>query len=393
MKVALPGGKLTLDFQPAFWLTVAAVAVPAGHGDTTSAAVWCGAVALAIVLHELGHAGMALAFGSGADIVLYAFGGETRPRAAASFKRWQSFSVTAAGCAAGLLIAGACYAAMITRLVWLLPPAGVQTVYALYRVSLLLSLMNLLPIQPMDGGRLLRMVLQARHGLKGLRVSHAVGLATAVVVAAWFALQGKYFTVAFAAYFALGEYRAMRRALEFSEMDMDESVHAEFTAAQAAWKRGEKTEATAALVALRAKTKSGVVFDAATAQLSNYLDLQGDAAQAYALLKTMPQDRLSPASVRALQHLAFAAGDFAASVRVGQNEFQREPKASTAGLLAAGYAATGDAVRTVQWLSTALRLGMPDAALDSKEYDRVRGEPVFREFMLSRAPKDGTGQV
>lgn len=351
------GERLTVDIPPIAWVAAAALGFPSGRGDPLRGAVWAAAVLLAILLHELGHAGASLAFGSGADAVLGPFGGVTRPRDPASFKKWQSFLMTAAGCATGLATFAAVLAAFRAGLLDRLSPAAEEGVKALAQVSLILSLFNLLPIQPMDGGRLLAMVLRARFGLAGVRASHVIGLATAAAAAAGaFWLLRDTFAALFAVLFGVGEARALRRSFRMSPLDLDGSAQAELSAAQALWARGEKEAALAALGALRERAKTGDAHDAAVAQTAGWLFASGRVAEAYPFLKEVPEERMSPALRRALQEAALQAGDYAASLSAGQNLFHRRASPEVAALLAEAYRRMGDAERAAQWDGAARRL-------------------------------------
>jgi Zn-dependent protease len=111
------------------------------------------ALLLSITLHELGHSLVAMAFGCRVrDITLMMMGGcatlLNMPR-----KAWQEFLVAAAGPAVSLLLG----------LFFYMPHSGPMADFTKNEIgglNLGLCSFNLLPAFPMDGGRILRAILQ-----------------------------------------------------------------------------------------------------------------------------------------------------------------------------------------------------------------------------------------
>jgi Zn-dependent protease/predicted transcriptional regulator len=125
---------------------------------------------LCVVLHELGHALMALRYGiKTEDIVLYPIGGVARLRSLG--EGMQEFWIAIAGPLVNVIIFVAIFAALKLTGAWTamtpelesaLQAGGVDKLSALQRLALvnvMLVLFNLIPAFPMDGGRVLRAVL------------------------------------------------------------------------------------------------------------------------------------------------------------------------------------------------------------------------------------------
>jgi Zn-dependent protease len=143
-----------------------------------------------VVLHELGHAAMALRFGVRTrQIVLYPIGG------VASLERIPGgkaeLLIALAGPAVNLAIAGVLLVATVLLGVPALarPEAmvpGRDLLPSLLATNVMLFLFNLIPAFPMDGGRVLRAFLAARmHPNRATILAARIGMVGAVAFAVW----------------------------------------------------------------------------------------------------------------------------------------------------------------------------------------------------------------
>ena len=139
------------------------------------------ALAVSVVLHELGHALTARGFGYPTrDITLSLLGG-CASLIALPRKAWQEFLTAAAGPAVSFVLSGACWAALT-----FLPienPWSANVLYYSAWMNLMLGGFNLLPGFPMDGGRILRSVARAfTSRAKATYVAMIVGRVFAVLL-------------------------------------------------------------------------------------------------------------------------------------------------------------------------------------------------------------------
>jgi Zn-dependent protease len=108
-----------------------------------------------VLAHELGHAVVARRLGMPIlGITLYPFGGMARMAGQPTPK--DELLIAAAGPAVSIILA--CFAAMA----WVLTGSWLLGVLA--SINMILGVFNLIPALPMDGGRILRAWLAARHG-------------------------------------------------------------------------------------------------------------------------------------------------------------------------------------------------------------------------------------
>lgn len=164
--------------RPSF-LLIAALLGFFGVGDVVFIAAWVAIVFVSILVHELGHALTARAYGADVAIELNGIGGLTRWSIASdSLGPGRRALVAAAGSAVGVLFGG---------LVWVValqfgPYRGLASfvISNLVLVNVFWGLLNWLPIRPLDGGHLLLSLLEKVAPERGDLIARTVFIATAV---------------------------------------------------------------------------------------------------------------------------------------------------------------------------------------------------------------------
>lgn len=186
--------------QPWFWLTLGLIG--GGLHATSSyefflVLMFMIAGFVSILVHELGHALMIRKFGYPTEIHLVAFGGlATFP--AGGLSRKESFIVTAAGPAIQFILG--LFALLLLNVAPIPAESLMRNLLAsLVWVSIVWSILNCLPILPMDGGQMLAAVL----GPKRQKMTHLIGIIFAALLAAYaFLILGSLLLALFSAYFA-----------------------------------------------------------------------------------------------------------------------------------------------------------------------------------------------
>jgi Zn-dependent protease len=175
--------------HPMFWLLSAIFGWGYIRLGLQFVLLWVACTFVSILLHELGHVLMGQAFGCRGHIVLYSFGGlaigSNQER-----HRWQRIAVSLAGPLAGLLLFG---------LVWLFreglmpdvaqqreQPVLASVVRMLLFMNFAWSLLNLLPIWPLDGGQISRELLSGVANRNGVQLSLGISLLVSGVLAIHF---------------------------------------------------------------------------------------------------------------------------------------------------------------------------------------------------------------
>ncbi len=175
-------------FVSIWYLLLLAYYMLPSHGNPGQGMLWAVCVTASLLVHEFGHALVARSFSLRPAVVLHGWGGLCQHRAARSDR--DEALIVAAGPAAGLLFGGLVYLAVMQLDVvaprWRASPYPVMGASFLVWINVIWSLANLLPLWPLDGGQLFRLLL--RRWMRDLeaaqRVTHAVGIACAVGVLA-----------------------------------------------------------------------------------------------------------------------------------------------------------------------------------------------------------------
>lgn len=170
---------------------------------------WVAVVFVSVLLHEMGHAYMGRRYGMHPEILLYAMGGLTSWRTGRRLTRGQSILVAVAGPAAGLAL-GACVWAITLIDMPELNPLGRFTLYQLIWVNVVWSILNLLPILPLDGGNVMRSFVFIARGGVDERLPRQISIAFAGAGAVAALLKGMMFAAIFAAYLAFFNYQYLR---------------------------------------------------------------------------------------------------------------------------------------------------------------------------------------
>jgi Zn-dependent protease len=149
---------------------------------------------LSVVAHEFGHAVMARRYRLAPQIMVHAYGGHTAHQPART--RGQEGVITAAGPLSGLALGALAFAALSAlttsknvgvlglmrafvagHLMLREAPLTVNVLLTLVFLNVLWSGFNLLPVWPLDGGRLLRLSLgKVAKPLRADRITHVLGL-------------------------------------------------------------------------------------------------------------------------------------------------------------------------------------------------------------------------
>ncbi len=170
---------IPVHVQPWFWLTLGLIGGGLHAQDAMSmlmVLLFILAGFVSILIHELGHALMIRKYGLPTEIHLIAFGGfATFPQGRLSRK--ESFLVTAAG--PGVQFVLGILALMLLNVLPIPSESLMRPLLSfLVWVSLVWSVLNCLPVFPLDGGQMLAAILGPRRQ----QTTYLVGMLTAIAL-------------------------------------------------------------------------------------------------------------------------------------------------------------------------------------------------------------------
>lgn len=194
---------------PWFWVTMVLIGASSG-ADSKQALfnilLFMIAGFISVLIHELGHALTAKHFGKRPEIVLQAFGGYAA-YSGAPLSRPKSFMVSAAGPAIQILLGVIAFA--IYKQADGISSQAKYFLWVLALISLFWAIFNLLPVIPMDGGRMLETALGPQRQRLTLKISMGVAIAIALLSVVIF--PGSILIPLFMGFMAYESYKALQQ--------------------------------------------------------------------------------------------------------------------------------------------------------------------------------------
>lgn len=375
------GKRIPIAIHPIFWLTAGIIGW-INSWNFMGTLIWVFIILVSILIHEFGHALTSKMFGQEAQIELVALGGLTY-HDGKKLKKWQDFIIVLMGPVFGLILAGVAY----------LIRSGVsQTApgYVLYMLSLFVivnifwTIVNLLPILPLDGGQLLRIILEGIFGHKGIKYTLFIGIVLAVSIGVYAFIYGLFLIGAILLLLAFEGLASYKQVKNMTSVDQDQETQKMLEEAQANLQLGRFDIAKEKLEALRNKAKEGLLFNTATEQLAFLYEKEGQMNKTYELLKPIAK-RLSSNGKCLLHRAAYYNKDYQLTISLGSVCFQERPVYEIAYINALASACTQDVTACIGWLECAVKHGMPNlkGAIEKPEFDLIRENENFKTFINS----------
>lgn len=373
-------GKIPVTIFPTFWLFAALI----GYLNSQSfigTLVWIGIIFVSVLFHEFGHALTALAFGQRPRIELVALGGLTyHDGQRLSF--WKQFFIVLNGPIFGFLLA--ILATVLLRIPSLAQGLTGGILELTRVVNIFWTVVNLLPVMPLDGGQLLRLILEAIFGIKGFKYALVASIAVALAISIFFFVTQGFLIGSLFFLLAFQSYDTFRRMRHFSEVDRDDHLRKKLEQVEEMIQKGQRDPAYQLCTEIRSSAKQGLIFEVSTQYLAFLKYEKGEKKEAYDLLCQV-RGELSGDALCLLHKVAFEQKDFPLVVELAGPCFQNWPTTETALRNAYAHAQLKQAVPTVGWLQTAISEGLSDVKeiIADPIFDAIRSDSSFQELLTS----------
>lgn len=420
----------------------------AGLGDIGNAlagltivAAWMLIVSGSVLIHELGHAAATLASGHDAVIRLVAMGGHTQPQVKGPLSWGKDVFITAAGPAASFLltlVAGGAHLLLADA-----PPSPLgHFVRYVFFANAFWTVLNLLPVMPLDGGRLTMQFGKKLLGRTGIIGSQLLALAICAVLVVLGLRTGQLLIALFFGFFGYQTFKLLMAILNGEAvLEDDPPMEAELVEADTHLREGRLDEARRAAqevltrfhsrrlvaranlilgwVALKEANGRLALTHFGQAQglrippsaLAASFSLIGDEQRALPFWEVAWSESQDPtvlhewggALIRAgradtLQRLPglrvdlayvcaartpFLRGAFSEAAELAEAGLERAPSAELAYDAACAHARSGDTQAALRCLARASELGFNDHAYASTDDDlaRLHGQPAFHAWL------------
>lgn len=377
-------GKIPVSIYPFFWV----VAFLIGWMSTASVPetfIWAGIIVVSVLVHEYGHALTAVFFGQKAQIELIGFGGVTQRRGIEKLSLWKEFLIVLNGPLAGFCLAGVCW--WLHTILAVANPQSLVTYatkVALW-VNVVWTIINLFPVQPLDGGKLFTILMESLFGLKGVKISLFISMLVGIVVGLLGFIKNEFFLGAFFLLFAFESYKLWSESLSLAEVDNDSSLLDRLKAGDDELRSGNKEEALKIFQEIREKSKTGLLYRTATESAANVLAEQGHLKDAYEMLSQLGNG-MTTDGLNLLHQLAYSQKHWKEAAALGDKAYRNHPSYQVAMINAASHAALGNVKPAIGWIQSAIHDGLPhvNMFLDRGEFNSIRSDPLFREFLSER---------
>lgn len=375
-------GRIPIVIHPAFWIFAALI----GYVNSLSligTLVWVVVIFISVLFHEFGHALTAFCFKQRPRIELVALGGLTYHEGK-KISFGKQFLIVFNGPFFGFILFGI---AIFLLQYPALQQGNIGLILQLLKgVNLFWTACNLLPVFPLDGGQLLRIILEAIWGIKGIKYSLITSIVIALVCSLLFFLMQAFFIGSLLFLLAFQSYDTYRKSRAMSTSDRSQQLHGLLEQIE---KTTDKKAAMDLCEKVRAQAKKGLIFNQATEYLAFLYFEQGLYKQIYDLLFFIYKE-VSNEALCLLHKAAFDQKDFPLVIQIGAQCFQSNPHPDIAVRNACAHAALNEPIAAVGWLKTAIDEGLVnvESMLAKSVFDPIRQDPLFQELLRVLAKGD-----
>ena len=330
-----------------------------------------------VLFHEMGHATALRAFGRKAFIELNFLGGVTR-RSGGALAPAKEFVVTFMGPLFGIILVLFC--SIMTK--WV-SNNDVRSFFFLFGViNLFWTIVNLLPILPLDGGRLLTILFEKMFTVYGTKISHLVSAFFAVAAALFLFVYSQIIIGSLFLLFAYENFRAFQMIKPSATLQAELRYLNEIEEAKRLMQQGERAKAAELLKSVQSALQKGALFFKVQELLAQNALEEGFPDEAYHSLDGIKK-QLSRDGLILLQKTCYQSKRYEEALSIGRDLIREEPSHEAA--LTNSYAAAqlGRVDEVINWLHYLKSLKGANVLeiVAAAEFDPLRDDPKMMAFI------------
>ncbi|MBI5273661.1 MAG: site-2 protease family protein [Chlamydiales bacterium] len=371
--------RIPIRISPAFFITAGLIGFLSSF-SFLGTLIWIGIIFVSVLFHEYGHALSSMIFGQSPSIELVAFGGVTIPKGP-SLPLWKEFIVVFCGPLFGFCLFLISFFLIREKVFSHLIVVNILEGFKL--VNLFWTIINLLPVLPLDGGQLMRIIIEGIFGIKGRRYALIVSMVLAIVVALGLFLWGAIIVGALFFLFAFQNFEIIKQTKGITETDANTHLREEIIIGEHQLLSGNTADAKRHFEEILSQAKEGVIHKAASEYLAQIYAKDGDNTKAYELLTHYQSEELSDPSKCLLHQLSFEHKDYQRVLDLAGTCFQEFPSLELAKRTVIAAAKLNDIKATIGWMKTCIHYGLEEwqEFIKDPAFDTIRSVEEFNKFI------------
>ncbi len=340
--------RIPVKIYPGFFVTSAILGFLITNYSFIGTLIMMGVIFISILVHEYGHALFSLLFGQNPRIELIAFGGVTIP-SGKSLKPWQEFVMILAGPLFGFLLF---VAALLLYQMPIENELVRKILFWTYSLNLFWTFINLLPIIPLDGGQLIRVILQKIFGVKGWKIALIFSASLSFLLAATLFLYGQFLGGAVFTLFAFQNIDFFRRIRYYSDLDQDEELAKNLESIHKIKDEKElKSSLTSLLDRLNKKTSTQTIAKVKAMEAIAKIEFNNNPKEAYRYFEMVEDLRkLSPEGLYFYFLSAFQSQDYLKVILLSKDSLEFTQDVRVYVYSAIAYLNQGKQKEAVEWM-------------------------------------------
>lgn len=369
---------MKITVSPWFFFTAALI----GYINSNSLLelpLWIGIIFVSIFVHEMGHALFGRIFNRKVHVQFVAFGGVTQFHGK-PLQGIREFFTILAGPVFGF--------SLFALSEWTLQsgvtsyPLFIYTLQRLALVNLFWNVINLIPILPLDGGQLVRVIMCAYMGNRGIKASALISSVCSGALAVIALMFHQLFLAVLFGFFFFQNLQLYKTMRLFSSSDENVRYQKEINELREAFLHGEDTSLENRIKEFRKVTKKGQIHNEASMLLAQYYMQHNKVHEAYILLVGM-LDSLSIKMKEELSKLAYKVGDFSLVIKLSAECYDFSPSVDIASRAALSSGYLSEEQQAIGWIKAAKERGLEDVSslIRNKAFDSIRMNKRFRYFL------------